>query len=112
MTSGIKDNKKLLKIKKGVPTTARLKERLYISANSEKQMSGLLIYTAEGSEGSMGGLVSQGEPEKIFEIKKNSPGQMKKTLLGALMKVLNVAYFDTNLKSKSIRIVYTQSLFQ
>ena len=37
---------------------------------------------------------------------------MKKTLLGALMKVLNVAYFDTNLKSKSIRIVYTQSLFQ
>ena len=111
MTSGIKDNKKLLKIKKGVPTTARLKERLYISANSEKQMSGLLIYTAEGSEGSMGGLVSQGEPEKIFE-KKKSPGQMKKTLLGALMKVLNVAYFDTNLKSKSIRIVYTQSLFQ
>ncbi len=27
-----------------------------------------LIYTADGSEGSMGGLVSQGEPEKIFEI--------------------------------------------
>ncbi len=27
-----------------------------------------LIYTAVGSEGSMGGLVSQGEPEKISEI--------------------------------------------
>ncbi|MEY2702233.1 MAG: hypothetical protein RLY43_866, partial [Bacteroidota bacterium] len=53
----------------GYPT-ASLKERLYISTNAEKQMSGLLIYTAEGSEGSMGGLVSQGEPEKILEIIK------------------------------------------
>lgn len=51
----------------GYPT-ASLKERLYISTNSEKQMSGLLIYTAEGSEGSMGGLSSQGEPEKILEM--------------------------------------------
>ncbi|MCX8532674.1 DUF1998 domain-containing protein [Chryseobacterium luquanense] len=53
----------------GYPT-ASLKERLYISTNPEKQMSGLLIYTAEGSEGSMGGLISQGEPEKILEIIK------------------------------------------
>lgn len=53
----------------GYPT-ASLKERLYISINPEKQMSGVLIYTAEGSEGSMGGLVSQGEPEKIIEIIK------------------------------------------
>jgi hypothetical protein len=53
----------------GYPT-ASIKERLYISTNPEKQMSGLLIYTAEGSEGSMGGLVSQGEPEKILEIIK------------------------------------------
>lgn len=53
----------------GYPT-ASLKERLYISTNSEKLMSGVLIYTAEGSEGSMGGLVSQGEPKKIFEILK------------------------------------------
>lgn len=53
----------------GYPT-ASLKERLYISTNPEKQMSGLLIYTAEGSEGSMGGLVSQGEPVKILEIIK------------------------------------------
>lgn len=54
----------------GYPT-ASLKERLYISRNPEKRMSGVLIYTAEGSEGSMGGLVSQGEPEKILEIIKN-----------------------------------------
>jgi hypothetical protein len=53
----------------GYPT-ASLKERLYISENPNKQMSGVLIYTAEGSEGSMGGLVSQGEPEKIVEIIK------------------------------------------
>lgn len=51
----------------GYPT-ASLKERLYISSNPEKHMSGVLIYTAEGSEGSMGGLVSQGEPDKILEI--------------------------------------------
>lgn len=53
----------------GYPT-ASLKERLYISNNPEKQMSGVLIYTAEGAEGSMGGLVSQGEPGKILEIIK------------------------------------------
>ena len=53
----------------GYPT-ASLKERLYISINQEKTMSGVLIYTAEGSEGSMGGLVSQGEPVKINEIIK------------------------------------------
>lgn len=54
----------------GYPT-ASLKERLYISkTDSGNFMAGVLIYTAEGSEGSMGGLVSQGEPEKIFEILK------------------------------------------
>jgi hypothetical protein len=53
----------------GYPT-ASLKERLYISNNLDKQMSGVLIYTAEGSEGSMGGLVSQGEPDRISNIIK------------------------------------------
>jgi hypothetical protein len=53
----------------GYPT-ASLKERLYISNTPDKVMSGVLIYTAEGSEGSMGGLVSQGEPKKILEIIK------------------------------------------
>lgn len=54
----------------GYPT-ASLKERLYISkTDSQNYMVGVLIYTAEGSEGSMGGLVSQGEPEKILEIIK------------------------------------------
>jgi hypothetical protein len=53
----------------GYPT-ASLKERLYISTTEGKEMSGVLIYTSEGSEGSMGGLVTQGEPEKILEIIK------------------------------------------
>jgi hypothetical protein len=51
----------------GYPT-ASLKERLYISTSDTRRMSGVLIYTAEGAEGSMGGLVSQGEPERIFDI--------------------------------------------
>jgi hypothetical protein len=50
----------------GYPT-ASLKERLYIS----DRMAGVLIYTAEGSEGSMGGLVWQGQPDKITELIKN-----------------------------------------
>jgi hypothetical protein len=47
----------------GYPT-ASLKERLYIS----ERMSGVLIYTAEGSEGSMGGLVWQGQRDKIADL--------------------------------------------
>lgn len=51
----------------GYPT-ASLKERLYISP----RMSGLLIYTAEGAEGSMGGLVSQGKTDVIENLIKMS----------------------------------------
>ena len=51
----------------GYPT-ASLKERLYISTDPSKPMSGVLIYTAEGAEGSMGGLVSQGDPIRLSDI--------------------------------------------
>lgn len=47
----------------GYPT-ASLKERLYIGPD----MAGVLIYTAEGSEGSMGGLVWQADPERIKDL--------------------------------------------
>jgi len=47
----------------GYPT-ASLKERLYIS----ERMNGALIYTAEGSEGSMGGLTWQGEPINLEKL--------------------------------------------
>ncbi|WP_313263591.1 DUF1998 domain-containing protein [Sphingobacterium sp.] len=53
----------------GYPT-ASLKERLYISNVDGKEMAGVLIYTAEGSEGSMGGLVSQANPGRLLTILK------------------------------------------
>lgn len=47
----------------GYPT-ASLRERLYYS----DEMCGVLIYTADGAEGSMGGLVWQGQPKLIEKI--------------------------------------------
>jgi hypothetical protein len=47
----------------GYPT-ASLSERLYYS----EEMCGVLIYTADGAEGSMGGLVWQGQPYLIEKI--------------------------------------------
>lgn len=47
----------------GYPT-ASLSERLYYS----DEMCGVLIYTADGAEGSMGGLVWQGQPNVINKI--------------------------------------------
>lgn len=51
----------------GYPT-ASLQERLYFS----DRMCGVLIYTADGSEGSMGGLVWQGQPTLIGNIIKSA----------------------------------------
>lgn len=47
--------------------SASLRERLYCDINEPKQpMNGILIYTASGdSEGSMGGLVRQGQPGRL-----------------------------------------------
>lgn len=47
----------------GYPTSS-LSERLYYS----EEMCGVLIYTADGAEGSMGGLVWQGQPELIEQV--------------------------------------------
>ncbi len=55
----------------GYPT-ASLKERLYISSAGKEFMAGVLIYTTEGSEGSMGGLVSQSSEHKIFNLIKKA----------------------------------------
>ena len=47
---------------------ASLKERLYVSDDSNR-MSGLLIYTASGdSEGTLGGLVRMGKPEFLEQL--------------------------------------------
>jgi hypothetical protein len=46
--------------------TSSIRERIYASANAETPMSGLLLYTASGdSEGTLGGLVRQGEPGNL-----------------------------------------------
>ena len=55
----------------GYPT-ASLKERLYISSEENEFMAGLLIYTTDGSEGSMGGLVSQASEHNIEKLIKNA----------------------------------------
>ena len=48
-------------------SSASLKERLFVSSDSEAPMGGLLIYTASGdSDGSLGGLVRLGRPD-LFE---------------------------------------------
>lgn len=47
-------------------STAALRERLYVSGNSDTPMAGLLIYTASGdSDGTMGGLVRMGQPGRL-----------------------------------------------
>jgi hypothetical protein len=55
----------------GYPT-ASLKERLYISSEGKEFMAGILIYTTDGSEGSMGGLVSQASEQNIEKLIKNA----------------------------------------
>ena len=49
-----------------------LSERIYCNENSDKkEMQGVLIYTASGdSEGSLGGLVREGEPKNLIKIIK------------------------------------------
>ena len=47
-------------------SSASLRERLYVSTDAEREMAGLLIYTAAGdSEGTMGGLVRMARPANL-----------------------------------------------
>jgi hypothetical protein len=47
-------------------SAASLRERLYVSADPVAPMAGLLVYTAAGdSEGTLGGLVRLGHPERL-----------------------------------------------
>lgn len=47
-----------LEFRCGYPT-ASLSERIYVSNDSKYEMYGCMIYTSEGAEGSMGGLIAQ-----------------------------------------------------
>src|SRR5208283_1767756 len=57
--------------------SASLRERIYCNLDEQTEsMEGVLIYTASGdSEGTMGGLVRQGEPDRLLQ-----------TLIGAVQK--------------------------
>lgn len=47
-------------------SSAALRERLYVSSRTGREMAGLLIYTAAGdSEGTMGGLVRMSRPDNL-----------------------------------------------
>lgn len=50
-------------------SSASLRERLYVSTTSGREMAGLLIYTAAGdSEGTMGGLVRMARPDNLLSV--------------------------------------------
>lgn len=52
--------------------SASLRERLYVSDNTESPMAGVLIYTSSGdADGSMGGLVRMGTPGRIEAVIKS-----------------------------------------
>jgi hypothetical protein len=56
----------------GYPS-ASIRERLYISNDEQFSMQGFLIYTTEGAEGSMGGIITQcSTSEKVMKLVKNA----------------------------------------
>ncbi len=56
-----------LEFKCGYPT-ASLSERIYVSNDAKYKMYGCMIYTAEGAEGSMGGLIAQTRPNNLLSL--------------------------------------------
>jgi len=57
-------------------STASLRERLYISADPDAPMAGFLVYTAAGdSEGTLGGLVRLGRPERLGPVMQRALGR-------------------------------------
>ncbi|PWG05215.1 DrmB family protein [Polaribacter aquimarinus] len=60
-----------LEFRCGYPT-ASLSERIYVSNENDYKMYGCLIYTAEGAEGSMGGLIAQTRPQNLNNLIKSA----------------------------------------
>jgi hypothetical protein len=60
-----------LEFRCGYPT-ASLSERIYVSNDVKYKMYGCLIYTAEGAEGSMGGLIAQTRPQNLNNLIKSA----------------------------------------
>lgn len=59
-----------LEFRCGYPTSS-LKERIYFS-NNDYKMNGVLIYTTEGAEGSMGGLIAQTSGNNLENLIKSA----------------------------------------
>ncbi len=60
-----------LEFKCGYPTSS-LSERIYVSNDLRNNMYGFMIYTAEGAEGSMGGLIAQTRPDNLNKLITNA----------------------------------------
>ncbi|HTI58981.1 DUF1998 domain-containing protein [Mucilaginibacter sp.] len=60
-----------LEFRCGYPT-ASLSERLFVSNDAETKMYGCLIYTAEGAEGSMGGLIAQTRETNLNDLLRSA----------------------------------------
>ncbi len=60
-----------LEFRCGYPT-ASLSERIYVSNDDKYKMYGCLIYTAEGAEGSMGGLIAQTREKNLNNLIKSA----------------------------------------
>lgn len=56
-----------LEFKCGYPT-ASLQERIYVSNDPKYRMFGCMIYTAEGAEGSMGGVIAQTRASSLLNL--------------------------------------------
>ena len=60
-----------LEFRCGYPT-ASLQERIYVSNDERFKMNGFLIYTVEGAEGSMGGLIAQTKGNNLNNLIKSA----------------------------------------
>lgn len=60
-----------LEFRCGYPT-ASLQERIYVSNDPKYKMYGCMVYTAEGAEGSMGGLIAQTRPNNLNKLIKSA----------------------------------------
>ncbi len=56
-----------LEFRCGYPT-ASLSERIYVCKDEKYKMNGFIIYTAEGAEGSMGGLIAQTKGDNLINL--------------------------------------------
>jgi PLD-like domain/Domain of unknown function (DUF1998) len=68
-------------------TASSLRERIYASDDADEPMAGVLIYTAApDSEGTLGGLVSLGEPDELGPLLRNALERLSASQVEALAR--------------------------